>query len=230
MLGMYKKYKMLRAFAAMVKDPTQTDMVFQIAELSRKDKNVVLETALTYIQNQPGVSDLYRGKYHPKLPAVGELLHLPKDTFGHRLGLHMSANNLDFGFYPVAEGTSEREYVINRVRRSHDLWHVVTGFNISVPDEIGLQAFTLAQLRSPLPATLIAGGILHALSQKPEFFPSMIDAIFHGYEMGRKCRKLVGIKLEDRLEQNIFDLRAELAIEGVQEDRAPIPIHQARSS
>jgi ubiquinone biosynthesis protein Coq4 len=35
----------------------------------------------------------------------------------------------------------DTSYLLLRLRQTHDLWHVVTGFSTNVPGELGLKAF-----------------------------------------------------------------------------------------
>ena len=60
---------------------------------------------------------------------------------------------------PPAGVTNERAaYVIQRLRQTHDLWHVVTGYDTDPASEVALQAFTYAQLRAPGSLVLAALG------------------------------------------------------------------------
>lgn len=52
-----------------------------------------------------------------------DLLDYPKNTFGYQVGLFLSTNG--FEFFPKHE--------------THDLFHVVTGYGVSVKEEIALQ-------------------------------------------------------------------------------------------
>ena len=51
---------------------------------------------------------------------------------------------------------SDAAYVELRLSQTHDLWHVITGFDTMVAGEIGLQAFHLTQFPHPLGAVLSA--------------------------------------------------------------------------
>lgn len=212
MAQIFRKLKLANAFWNLVKDPAQTEQLFFILESARHNKSPQLHAALAFIFSQNGLSELYKERFNPQLPPVTDLLKLPECSLGHALGRHMSSNNLDFDFYPIADGTTKQEYVINRVRKMHDVWHVLTGFGVSIADEIGLQGFTLAQIRSPFSAMIIAGGILHAITRNPAIFHDLIDQLFYGYQMGSKCQPLTGVKIEDLLQENLDDLRVQLGI------------------
>ena len=46
--------------------------------------------------------------------------------------------------------TNAQEFVVHRLKETHDIVHVLTGFGIDGASELGLQGFNLAQNRSPL--------------------------------------------------------------------------------
>lgn len=212
MAQVFRKLKLANAFWNLVKDPAQTEQLFFILESARHHKSPLLQTALKSICSQKGLSELYEERFNPKLPPVADLLKLPENSFGHALGRHMSSNNLDFDFYPIADGTTEQEYAVNRIRKMHDLWHVLTGFGVSIADEIGLQGFTLAQIRSPFSAMIIAGGILHSITRKPVIFNDLIEQLFRGYQMGIECESLAAVKVENCLQEDLENLRVQFGI------------------
>jgi ubiquinone biosynthesis protein COQ4 len=178
------RLSLLKAFFFLVKDPTKTDRVFEIADRGREHRGALVDQTVQAIIRQEGFLDLYRANYDPKVPPLMELATYPEGTFGREFARHMIANNLEVEFFPIPEVRGEEQFLIERGRKSHDFWHVLTGFDTSVAGEIGLQAFTLAQIRSPFSAILIAGGLLHAILRAPEIFNQMIDQLFSGYQMG----------------------------------------------
>ena len=58
--------------------------------------------------------------------------------------------------------TNAQEFVVHRLKETHDIVHVLTGFGIDGASELGLQGFILAQNRSLLAVMLIFGGMLSA--------------------------------------------------------------------
>ena len=61
---------------------------------------------------------------------------------------------------------------MHRLRETHDIVHVLTGFGTDGPGELGQQAFNLAKNRSPLVAMLNFGGMLTVPSFPPASSPS----------------------------------------------------------
>jgi ubiquinone biosynthesis protein COQ4 len=67
--------------------------------------------------------------------------------------------------------TTAQEFVVHRLKETHDIVHVLTGFGIDGVSELGLQGFNLAQSRSPLAVMLIFGGLLSALQNNESLAP-----------------------------------------------------------
>jgi ubiquinone biosynthesis protein COQ4 len=204
--------KLLRAFAALVKDPTRTDRIFEIADLGRERRGPLVEEAVAFVAQVEGVKALHESNYSPQIPSLRELSKYPAGSFGKAFANHMLDNGLQVNFFPVPEGSDLEPYVISRGRKAHDFWHVLTGFDTSVADEIGLQAFTLAQTRTPFSAILISGGLLHAILHAPGIFNEMVDQLFEGYQMGRRARMILGVPIETLLHENLNELRARFQI------------------
>jgi ubiquinone biosynthesis protein COQ4 len=94
------------------------------------------------------------------------LARLPEGTLGRAYATFM----LSHGLTPnVFDGTPEEirdpqaAYVIQRMRQSHDLWHVVTHADTDPAGEVALQAFTYAQLGAPSSGILAVLGTLKTL-------------------------------------------------------------------
>lgn len=203
---------MLRAFLALIRDPSQTDRVFEISENGRAARGPLVVETVDRLTSDPAFMELYRSGYAPKVPSLEELAKFPEGSFGRAYARHMLDNGLAADFFPAPTGGGPERYLLERGRGSHDYWHVLTGYDTSVPGEIGLQAFSLAQLRSPFSAILIAGGLLHAITHAPQIFGAMIDQLFEGYTMGQRARTLISLPLESWLSRPLAELRIELGI------------------
>jgi ubiquinone biosynthesis protein COQ4 len=73
---------------------------------------------------------------------------LPDGTLGREVARFIDENQ----FTPITEG--------DLIQRTHDVWHVLTGFSPSTEDEFKLQAFTRAQVFRPTSALLVLYGIV----------------------------------------------------------------------
>jgi ubiquinone biosynthesis protein COQ4 len=73
---------------------------------------------------------------------------LPDGTLGREVARFIDDNQ----FTPITDG--------DLIQRTHDVWHVLTGFSPSTEDEFKLQAFTRAQVFRPTSALLVLYGIM----------------------------------------------------------------------
>ncbi len=97
------------------------------------------------------------------------------------------------------------------MRETHDIVHVLTGFGTDGPGELGLQAFNLAQNRSPLAAMLIFGGILKGL-QDDEPLEPLLTALARGFDLGLRAPCVIASKLEDGWELPLGEWQRQLGL------------------
>jgi len=105
-------------------------------------------------------------------------------------------------------------YIALRMRQTHDIWHIVTGFGTNFADEMGLQAFTLAQTRSPLAVAILAATVIHALKSSTPLNP-LIERMQQGWSMGERAHPFLAQKWEEYWEKPLSEWRADLNIEAV---------------
>jgi ubiquinone biosynthesis protein Coq4 len=160
----------------------------------------------------PHEKELDASNYYLKPFDLEKLKLLPEDTLGHAYATHMISNKLDPHFFGRKVDVGDASRYLFRVRQTHDLWHVVTGFSTKVEDDLGLQAFLYAQVRSPLAPVLIGAAILRAgLRNYPNTF-QIIDRIFQGWEMGKAAKNLYPIKWDDEWATPLAELRSKYNI------------------
>ena len=136
-------------------------------------------------------------------------------TFGYAYYRHMHDNGLAVDFFPKVEIVDEMTYFELRMRQTHDIWHVLTGYGPSIPDEIGLQAFYAAQSPMPFNWMLISSGLLHSVLVNRTLGDPIMNAIREGYTAGRAARGLHAGQWETMWERPLAAVRAEYGIEPV---------------
>ena len=133
---------------------------------------------------------------------------LPSHTLGHAYATFLKSRGLTIEvFVPPREIRDERKrYIGQRLRQTHDLWHVITGYNTDLPGEVELQAFTFGQLRTPFAFFVALGGTLKPSNQRAAIFSRVLRA----YRRGRSAEQLCFRTWEKRFELPLADVRAEL--------------------
>ncbi len=207
----------VRATARILLDPTRLDDVFVLADLAEESPQ--LERVIEDLRADPVFAEVLRDK--PRLGRVDfrALAVLPEGTVGRAYADFMSARGLDHEDLQLVEGEGEMDFVRNHLRETHDLWHVVTGFDTDVAGELGLQAFYLAQLEGPLPMLLLSVGMVHTLLRAMPEARARFDAIARGWLLAKRARPLFGLAFAKRWEQPLAELREELGLDLDEIDR-----------
>ncbi|MEP0755683.1 Coq4 family protein [Trichocoleus sp. Lan] len=201
--------KGLEGFLAFIDNGTDIEAVFDIAAALANHK--VSAAAITYLKSHPEIAQLFEEQYIAPTPNLEALLKLPEDSLGFAYASHMRAANLDPEFYRQVELQDDTSYLALRMRQTHDIWHTVTGFGTDPVGEIGLQAFTLAQNRSPLAVMLIAAITLNTIKMNSDLNP-LVSLIQQSYDLGDRAKPFLGQKWEEAWEKPLVDWRAELNV------------------
>ena len=156
------------------------------------------DTGRTALRDKPRVRiDL------PRLRAM------PDGTFGREAARFLDARKLDPNDLPDRPGTTETAWLRAHLFETHDLWHVVTGFDTDVPGEAGLQAFYLAQFPGRLPAVLLSIVFINTFLYK---FDARMNAVARGWELGKRAEQLLGVRWNDLFALPLADVRARLGL------------------
>lgn len=200
----------IRGLYRIISDPSQTDAIFEIGQ-GIKRTGVLGKVARRARAQSPEVDRLIRERYTPPLCRLGELLQLPEGTLGRVFAENMTRAGFEVEFFPSERVTDDGMYLLMRLRRTHDIWHTVTGLGTDAPGELGLQGFMLAQLKSPLSVVLIAGGAIRSLL-RPAERRRMFDEVRRGYRMGQAALPLLPVRFEDGWDRPLAEWRAALRI------------------
>ena len=206
--------KAISSLAIFIAAPTKLDSVFKVAlalknsDLSNRMKEILL--------SDPQMQEMVEKRWQPQHKTLEELKALPQGTLGYLyanqlLSLGLSPDDL----LPKEPVVTDDDYIELRLRQTHDIVHVLTGFGTNPVGEIGLQAFNLASYKAPLAALLIFGSIIRVLKSSESIIDidALLVAISKGFIIGEKSKLLVSQKLEEQWERNIEDLRREYNIE-----------------
>jgi ubiquinone biosynthesis protein COQ4 len=171
----------LAAVRGLNRDPNRLDLVFVLGEAVNRRAFPRLwarfeehPEGARVLAERPAIDSA-----HVDLAA---LERLPDGTLGREYARFIKTNGLSLDVFRAPEGIDPRAaYLAQRMRQTHDLWHVITGYAPDVRGEILLQAFTYAQARIPSSA-LIAffGTVRGALRLGPSFVRDVARAMRRG--------------------------------------------------
>ena len=167
---------------------------------------------VNYLLDNPTMAALIIEHWRPAPIALEVLETLPPSSLGYIYSRHMRRQELSpASVIDASPITSSHEYIFHRVRETHDIIHVLTGFGIDAAGELGIQGFILAQIRSPLAVFFIFGGILATMkNQLP--LDKLLKSLARGFELGLQAQCVIACKLEDGWDRPLVDWQQELGL------------------
>lgn len=203
----------LKAFITLAEDPGQTLAVFEMAKTLNKTQ--VYDLGVEYLQSNPEIQALVQERYIAPTPDLDALLQLPHDSLGYCYAAHMKRLNFNPNFFPDVEVKDEKSCLELRIKQTHDIWHVITGFGVDEVGEFGLQGFTLAQTHLPVSVAIAAAGVFHTLLKYPHRLNEVLGVIQRGYSMGVQAKPFLAQKWEEHWEKPLVQWQSEMGIEPV---------------
>ena len=151
--------------------------------------------------------------YYPEID-LEKLSQLLPGTFGYEYARYMQENKLR----PIKISSKFAEIAQNNVFATryavtHDIFHVLLGFDTSYAGEIGVLAFAVEQNYSRMlnfslfPAMVIYSAIA------PNQLKSILANVRRGKQMARKASFLLNYRFEDYWTKPIDTVRSDLGIE-----------------
>lgn len=202
--------RMVAGLADFLKHPDSLESVFKVAA-SLKDTPLSTQM-FSHLLANPAMAALVAEGWRPAPIDLDALERLPEGTLGHEYASQLRRLGLTpESLIDPRPVTSPQEYVTHRLRETHDIVHVLTGFGVDGPGELGLQAFSLAQNRSPLAVMLIFGGMLSAL-QTNEPLEELLTALARGFELGLHADCVIAQKLEEGWQRPLEEWRQQLRL------------------
>ena len=190
--------------------PEHTESVFDIEDGFRHHEATRL--AVEHVRGDAEMAGLMEERYLAPLPDTKKLLSYPKGSLGYCYAHHLDDRGFDPDYYRKIDVVDDTDYVLMRLRQTHDIWHVITGFDTDRVGEISLKAVELAQTRRPMAAVIAAGGVMRYLLKDPDELGSVLRGISEGYQLGLGARPLLSQKWELEWETPVSEWRQRLGV------------------
>ena len=183
--------------------------------LTRSYATPVANAARAALRSDPAIAPLIRERYWGPWPGPAELLALPAESLGYAYASWFA----QAGGQPLPDSElqagSEGDdiWLHQRVRHTHDLWHVVCGCPPTAAGEAAMSAVNVMQLRWPGSAMLLGADLLHRCLEGP--VGGEVDvgqAAAYGLELGRVCAPLLAQRWEQGWDRPLVDWRVQLGI------------------
>jgi len=200
----------IKCVKKIIKNPADTKNIFALATAVNGPSLIKMYHKL--LETKEG------GELACELPEFADLYPLldkcPEGSVGHAL-LSNQKYSLESLIRISKLGTSNSinarhpyMWVARRVRDTHDMYHMLTGYKMdSVLGEGCLAAFTYAQTKSYLWGLIFLSGIWMFKGS-----PRKIVALFEAYRRGKKCSWLLGENYETMINENLDDCRKRLKL------------------
>jgi ubiquinone biosynthesis protein COQ4 len=207
-----------RALVGLARDTGRTDHVFTIIQALSGN---TLERTYQAFKRTPHGERLLRER--PNLARIladrERLQAMPEGSLGREYlrfmaRMHITSDGLmaaqDAGLDPNAKVpvNASREYVADRLRDMHDLWHVLTEYGADDTGEIANLWFSVGQFGNPGMAFIAFFGMIGG-SRPGLAWPRYC---YRAYLRGRRASRLISEPIEEMLELPIDEARRRLRI------------------
>jgi ubiquinone biosynthesis protein COQ4 len=207
----YLKNNLLSLYATfrLARNPQATKYVFMIGDTQ---DNIVESERLLGRYPDPFKSSaleaLWQSRYSAKRYDLDELMKLPPHTLGGAYARHMKQNELSVDYYQEKTPRNRMQFMRQRMRQTHDVWHVLTGFGTDEFEEVGIQGFYAGQFTSSMSGIIAAGAFLKSIIRcRFGELQKHMDAFCEGYCAGKRAENLLAVKWEELWSESIDSLR-----------------------
>ena len=194
--------------------------VFDIGDKLRDSPQ--MQQCVQWIKEDPVSSDALTEKYMGPDYDLKSMLTMPKGSLGWTYARVISSLGYDPKFYRLRPSLdTDADYIMSRIRKTHDLHHILTGFSLDDYGEFGVISVTVAQTGYPgfLLIDLLAM-VLQFFAGKDEKgvdVEYIFDTISTGIKIGRAAKPLFPVKWELGFERPLDEWREKLNITPVTE-------------
>lgn len=202
-------FRFASTYIRLVRDTGRLDLVFALAD-SFDDS-----PGLRAMMDRAEVRAYLDRPYAPLQVELRALRGMPEGSLGRAFAAFLDQRGLDpAGLYHSTIGARDDDAARLKLHleRSHDLWHTVLGFDTDVAGELGLQAFMIAQLQSPLGHLLLSAGLLNGMLFEHLDGDRRMEAITRGWRLGQATRPLVGADWAAMLSWPLEQVRAHFGV------------------
>ena len=202
--------RMVAGLAEFLKHPDSLESVFKVASSLRNSP--LSAQMFRHLLANPRMAELIAQGWRPAPIDLDALGQLPEGSLGHVYAQQLRSQGLTpDSLIDPSPVHSAQEVMVHRLRETHDIVHVLTWFGTDPTGELGLQAFNLAQNRSPLAVMLIFGAMLSSL-QNDEPLEPLLTALARGFALGLQSPCVIAYRLEDGWDRPLADWQRELGL------------------
>jgi ubiquinone biosynthesis protein Coq4 len=198
-----------------------SENVFDIEDILSNSPQ--MQKCLQAVKSDPASAELLDERYLGPELNLNSLLQCPKDSLGWTYAKVLSTMKYDPQFYRKRDINSDIDYITHRVRKTHDIHHILTGFSFDDFGEFGVVSVLIGQIQYPAAQVMcLLGSTLSFISLAPsigeqENLEYLFNLIAQGLKISREAKPLFPVKFEEGLDRPIEEWRTELGIEPVRD-------------
>jgi ubiquinone biosynthesis protein Coq4 len=170
------------------------------------------EQMLERILADPATATLVEQRYQPPGVTLEDLEGLPIGTLGRTYADFIDSHHFNPHFFHREGVDDAMAYVINRLRDTHDIWHVVLGFDASEAGESGMNAFTFTQTGNPSTCLLMAAKLIRSIPQAAGDREHVIQQIVRGFSLGMEAPPFLAEPWEEHWRTPLEELRRRFSL------------------
>lgn len=186
-----------------------TDSVFDIEDNFRGSKQ--MNVCVDRVKAIPEARALMESRYLGPAIDLEALSQLSRGTLGHTYATVMKVLGFDPNFFRQREIERDEDWLSMRLRKTHDLAHLVTGFG-PTGGELGVLSIQAVQIGNPSAVLLQSASISMALKQQPEKLQNITQQVARGMGMAIQMKPLIAQRWEDGWDKTIRQWREDLNI------------------
>jgi ubiquinone biosynthesis protein COQ4 len=213
-----KTARNIKVAADFVKDlGNNTDSVFDLEENLRG--SLQMQTCVARLKADPAMAQMITERYMGPDVDLDQLLQMPPGSLGYTYAKIMKSLNYNPEFYRPTEIKTDADYVVMRMRKTHDIHHIITGFTPKAAEtgggELGVIAVNVAQMGYPSFTVLLLTALVLAWRKRPDLFDGVLKQFVMGLQMGWDSKLLLAQKWEEGWDKPLDQWRSELHLKAM---------------
>jgi ubiquinone biosynthesis protein Coq4 len=159
----------------------------------------------------PGIEQVVRQSILPVID-IETLATCPAGSIGHAFYRLIVDNSFDVEVLEreqlaLTSLPPALRHTNTRILQTHDLWHIVAGYDTTALHEIGITAFQLAQFGHPYSAMFLPVTITSLATNAPAGLSIFLDTIADAWRHGRTTPPMLLIPWEDLWSLSVDEIR-----------------------
>lgn len=187
----------------------KTENVFDIEDNFRGSDQ--MKVCVERVKAIPEARAMMESRYLGPEIDLEALSNLPPGTLGHTYATVMKALGFDPNFYRRRDVKTDADWVTMRLRKTHDIVHLITGFG-PTGGELGVLAIHAVQIGYPMGVLLQVASMGLALKRQPEKLDYVTQQSARGMGMAIQIKPLIAQRWEAGWDKPVRQWREELNI------------------